>query len=110
MVFAGDLFLRMLKACIIPMIVTSLISSMAAMPGQAAGRMGGVAVAYYLSTTIVAVVIGAVLVSTIRPGEREEVERNDEEKRLIEPVDSLLDLIRWVQYVQFVEKFLAQHA
>ena len=92
----GDLFLRMLKACIIPMIVTSLISSMAAMPGNAAGRMGGVAVAYYLSTTIVAVIIGAVLVTTIRPGEREDLDNSDDEKRLIEPVDSLLDLIRFV--------------
>ena len=86
----------MLKACIIPMIVTSLISSMAAMPGNAAGRMGGVAVAYYLSTTIVAVIIGAVLVTTIRPGEREDLDNSDDEKRLIEPVDSLLDLIRFV--------------
>ena len=86
----------MLKACIIPMIVTSLISSMAAMPGNAAGRMGGVAVAYYLSTTIVAVIIGAVLVTTIRPGEREDLDDYDDEKRLIEPVDSLLDLIRFV--------------
>ena len=94
--FSGDLFLRTLKACIIPMIVTSLISSMAAMPGNAAGRMGGVAVAYYLSTTIVAVIIGAVLVTTIRPGEREDLDNSDDEKRLIEPVDSLLDLIRFV--------------
>ena len=78
------------------MIVTSLISSMAAMPGNAAGRMGGVAVAYYLSTTIVAVIIGAVLVTTIRPGEREDLDNSDDEKRLIEPVDSLLDLIRFV--------------
>ena len=78
------------------MIVTSLISSMAAMPGNAAGRMGGVAVAYYLSTTIVAVIIGAVLVTTIRPGEREDLDDSDDEKRLIEPVDSLLDLIRFV--------------
>ena len=87
----------MLKACIIPMIVTSLISSMAAMPGQAAGRMGGVAVAYYLSTTIVAGFIGAVLVSTIRPGETENLEMYLKEDKLseqFETVDSLLDFLR----------------
>ena len=84
----------MLKCCIIPMIVTSLIASMASMPGRAAGRMGTYAVLYYMITTVMAVLLGILLVTTIRPGEREERDVENKEERLLEPVDSLLDLIR----------------
>ena len=93
--FAGELFLRMLKGCIIPMIVTSLIAGMAAIPGQAAGRMGALAVVYYMTTTFLAVVLGIVLVTSIKPGSREVDESIKEEKdKLLEPVDAILDLFR----------------
>ena len=49
--FPGDLFLRMLKLMIIPLITSSLISGMAAIPSKASGRMGGFAVLYYMITT-----------------------------------------------------------
>ena len=93
--FAGEIFLRMLKCCIIPMIVTSLIAGMAAIPGQAAGRMGALAVIYYMTTTFMAVVLGILLVSTIKPGTREVDESIKEDKdKLLEPIDSILDLFR----------------
>lgn len=95
--FPGQLFLRMLKMMIIPLIVSSLISGMAAIPGKAAGRLGGLAVLYYMATTFLAVLLGILLVSTIQPGNRA-VDRSisEEKDRLVEPVDALLDLIRWV--------------
>lgn len=93
--FAGEIFLRMLKCCIIPMIVTSLIAGMAAIPGQAAGRMGALAILYYMSTTFMAVLLGILLVTTIKPGTREVDESIKEDKdRLLEPIDSILDLFR----------------
>ena len=94
--FAGEIFLRMLKGCIIPMIVTSLIAGMTAIPGQAAGRMGALAVVYYMTTTFLAVILGIVLVTSIKPGSREVDESIKEEKdKLLEPVDAILDLFRF---------------
>ena len=43
------------------MIFTSVLKS-------PAGKIGGVAVAYYLATTLTASILGLVLVSIIRPG------------------------------------------
>ena len=97
--FAGEIFLRMLKCCIIPMIVTSLIAGMAAIPGQAAGRMGALAILYYMTTTFLAVVLGILLVTTIKPGSREVDESIKEDKdKLLEPVDSILDLFRYASH------------
>lgn len=93
--FPGDLLLRMLKCMIIPLIVTSLISGMAAIPGKASGRMGGFAVLYYLITTFMAVLLGILLVATIKPGEKGKKTADGNEDAVVQPVDSLLDLIRF---------------
>ena len=66
--YLGELFLRMLKGCIIPLVVASLIAGMASLQGKAAGRIIGMTFAYYMSTMYIAVIIGIVLVSSIRPG------------------------------------------
>lgn len=92
--FPGKLLLNMLKCMIIPLIVTSLMSGMAALPGKASGKMGGYAVLYYLITTFMAVLLGILLVSTIRPGDKGDKEEDGDADRLVHPVDSLLDLIR----------------
>lgn len=94
--FPGDIFLRMLKACIIPLIVSSLISGMAALPSTAAGRIGGCAMLYYMVTTFVAVILGIILVATIQPGYRgfDSQSVKEQKGQLTEPVDALLDLIR----------------
>ena len=95
--FPGQLLLRMLKMVIIPLIVSSLISGMASIPGKAAGRLGGLAVLYYMLTTFMAVLLGILMVSTIQPGNRgiDKAIKEDKDK-LVEPVDALLDLVRYV--------------
>ena len=70
---------------------------MANLPSQAAGRVGGRAVLYYMLTTILAVLLGILLVTTIKPGSRD----NDEIKRanrdtILKPADAILDLVRYV--------------
>ncbi len=68
---------------------------MAALPGQAAGKLGGRAVLYYMITTFMAVLLGILLVCTIRPGDRgQNVDDWKPRKSLIEPSDALLDLVR----------------
>lgn len=93
--FPGDLLLNMLKMLILPLIVSSLISSLASLEGKASGKMGLRAVVYYLTTTLSAVIIGIILVLTIRPGEKgnSDINRTGEAKKQ-EALDALFDLIR----------------
>ncbi|XP_062587018.1 excitatory amino acid transporter 3-like [Saccostrea cucullata] len=93
--FPGDLLLNMLKMLILPLIVSSLVSSMSGLKAQATGRMGLRTVVYYMLTTFGAVILGIILVSTIRPGHKRDtdIERSGTPKSA-EGVSALLDLIR----------------
>ena len=66
--YIGKLFLQMLKCVIIPLIIPSLISSVGSLDLNLSGRVGGRAVAYYMVTTVFAVILGIILVTTIQPG------------------------------------------
>ena len=86
--YIGEIFLRMLKALILPLIVPSLITAVGSLDMSlsgskssiilqclkeyqltpAVGRVGGRAITYYLTTTMIAVVMGIILVVTIHPG------------------------------------------
>jgi Na+/H+-dicarboxylate symporter len=69
--FPGELFLRMLKLIIFPLIGTSLISGISALGTSGkTGRIMARALAYYLTTTLSAIAVALVLVSTIKPGSR----------------------------------------
>lgn len=95
--YVGDLFLQMLKSLILPLIISSLISAIASLDLSLSGRIAGRAIAYYLTTTFAAVVLGIVLVVSIKPGVGHtgdtDVEE-DEEKRHVLTVDTLLDLVK----------------
>ena len=66
--YIGEIFLRMLKALTLPLIVPSLITAVGSLDMSLSGRVGGRAITYYLTTTMVAVVLGIILVITIHPG------------------------------------------
>ena len=89
--YVGKLFLRMLKALILPLIVPSLIAAVGALDMSLSGKVridylwncfsifqpssvcnvfqvGRRAVGYYMATTVIAVILGIILVSAIRPG------------------------------------------
>ena len=66
--YIGEIFLRMLKALILPLIVPSLITAVGSLDMSLSGKVGLRAVVYYFTTTIVAVILGIVLVVTIHPG------------------------------------------
>lgn len=68
--FLGDLFLRLLKMIIIPIIFTSLVSGVASLgDARHVGRVGLRTVVYYTLTTSLAICVGLVLVNLIRPGD-----------------------------------------
>ncbi|GCC23389.1 hypothetical protein chiPu_0001784 [Chiloscyllium punctatum] len=93
--FPGELLMRMLKMLILPLVVSSLMSGLAALDAKASSRLGLITIAYYLWTTFVAVVIGIIMVSIIHPGGAAQKESIDDSgKPIMSSADALLDLIR----------------
>lgn len=95
--FLGQLFLRMLKGLILPLIISSLVSAIANLDLSLSSKIAARAIAYYLTTTFCSVVLGIVLVVIIRPG----YAFNDDGSASTEitqrstlTADTLLDLIR----------------
>jgi len=65
----GDLFLNALKMTIIPLIVAAVITGVTSMGDvRKLGRVGGLTIIYYASTTALAVLIGLLVVNLIQPG------------------------------------------
>ncbi len=65
----GEVFLRMLKMMVVPVVVTSVMSGILGLGDvRKLGRPGAAAVGYYLATTVMAVVTGLVLVNLVQPG------------------------------------------
>ncbi|XP_041476050.1 excitatory amino acid transporter 1-like [Lytechinus variegatus] len=94
--FPGTIFLNMLKVMIIPLVVTSLIAGMASLDRQASGKLGLRAVLYYFTTTFIAVILGIILVMTIRPGARGSKDDIDSsgDVESVNTADAFLDLLR----------------
>lgn len=65
----GTLFLNALKMIIVPLIVAAVISGVTSMGDvRKLGKVGGLTLLYYASTTALAVLIGLVIVNLIQPG------------------------------------------
>jgi len=65
----GQLFLTALKMLIVPLVVASIITGVAGLGDvRKLGRMGGLAVGYYASTTLIAVSIGLFMANLWQPG------------------------------------------
>ncbi|KAJ8274512.1 hypothetical protein COCON_G00091370 [Conger conger] len=93
--FPGELLMRMLKMLILPLVVSSLMSGLAALDAKCSSRLGIMTISYYLWTTFVAVVVGIVMVSIIHPGGAAQKEDSqDSGKPIMSSADALLDLIR----------------
>lgn len=68
-VFLGTLFLNALKMLIVPLIFSSIICGIGNMGNLGGlGRLGGKTITYYLSTSVVAILIGLLLVNVVEPG------------------------------------------
>jgi len=67
--FMGSLFMNALKMLIVPLIVSSIITGVAGMGnGDAIGRLGWKTLLYYLTTSLLAILTGLVLVNLVSPG------------------------------------------
>uniref|UniRef100_A0A3Q4GLL5 Amino acid transporter n=1 Tax=Neolamprologus brichardi TaxID=32507 RepID=A0A3Q4GLL5_NEOBR len=94
--FPGDILMRMLKMLILPLIISSLITGLAGLDAKSSGRLGTRAMVYYMTTTIIAAILGVILVLVIHPGNPKlkenlgEGEKNDD----VSSLDAFFDLIR----------------
>ncbi|XP_052122875.1 excitatory amino acid transporter-like [Frankliniella occidentalis] len=69
MSFPGEVLMRLLKMMILPLIISSLIAGMAQLDARRSGRMGFRALAYYMVTTVLAAIVGIIVVLVIHPGD-----------------------------------------
>ena len=66
----GTVFLNLLKLIAVPLILASLITGVASLSDvKKLSRIGGKTILIYIGTTVVALVIGLVLVNVLRPGD-----------------------------------------
>lgn len=67
--FAGKLFLNALKMVVVPLIVSAIISGVAAVSDAGGlGRMGLKTLGYYLGTGLIAIVTGLIWINFLSPG------------------------------------------
>ncbi|XP_042360634.1 excitatory amino acid transporter 2-like isoform X1 [Plectropomus leopardus] len=96
--FPGEILMRMLKMLILPLIISSLITGLAGLDARSSGRMGSRAMVYYMSTTVIAAILGVILVLGIHPGNPKlrggsgtsSAPKNQE----VSSLDAFLDLLR----------------
>ena len=67
--FVGTLFLNALKMLIVPLVVSSIIVGIAGIgSGEAFGKLGLKTLAYYLTTSLFAILVGLFMVNLLAPG------------------------------------------
>ena len=67
--FLGELFLNALKMLIVPLIFSSIIVGVAGIGGSGnLGRLGGTTIGYYAMTSLLAIVVGLLVVNLLQPG------------------------------------------
>ena len=67
--FVGTLFLNALKMLIVPLVVSSIIVGIAGIgSGSAFGKLGLRTILYYMTTSLLAILVGLVIVNMIAPG------------------------------------------
>uniref|UniRef100_T1JB98 Amino acid transporter n=1 Tax=Strigamia maritima TaxID=126957 RepID=T1JB98_STRMM len=96
--FPGEVMMRALKMLILPLITSSLITGLAQLDPRSSGRMGSLAFAYYMITTVMAAILGIALVVAIHPGHPELSKNvtgsNREGEESVDTLESILDIIR----------------
>ena len=64
----GDLFVRLLKMIVVPVVFLSLVGGAASISPARIGKIGIKIVLYYMITTVIAVVIGLIFANILKPG------------------------------------------
>ncbi|CAB3992390.1 excitatory amino acid transporter 3 [Paramuricea clavata] len=93
--FPGELFVRMLMLVVLPLIVSSVITSLTMIDRNAAAKIGKRAAVYFLVNSLIAtslaVVLGGVM---IKPRAHEVQEEDMNPKTGSSPIYAILDMLR----------------
>ena len=98
--FPAELVVRWTTMLALPLITTSLISSVPELDRHTSGKLGGTMFAYYMYTTIMAVAEGVMFVVLIKPGGRYEDQpsnstpKTNDDVTTEQQVDAFLDMMR----------------
>ncbi|KAK5855825.1 hypothetical protein PBY51_007466 [Eleginops maclovinus] len=92
--FPGDVLMRMLQMVAVPLIVTSVITGVSGLSVNISRKIAMRAAMYFVGTTLISVIIGLVLVLSVRPGAAYTVEKEETEDENFSTIDALLDLVR----------------
>ena len=95
----GDLFMKLLRMIIVPLVLTSIISGVASVGGgRALGRLFSKTMGYYMLSSLLAAITGLAMVNLIRPGENANMtaavqEELPELATPSSPVELLVDIV-----------------
>ena len=68
-VMAADIFMRLLKMLIVPLVLSSIVTGVAGIAGgKEFGRLGAKTLGYYLTTSMLAIVTGLLVINLTQPG------------------------------------------
>lgn len=92
--WAGDIFLRALKMIIIPLIFSSIFLGVSGMKqSRDLGRIAGKTFAFYAGTTLIACIVGLVMVNLFKPGADTQIILQEEATGLATTELSFIDQI-----------------
>ncbi len=95
----GDLFMKLLRMIIVPLVLTSIISGVASVGGgRALGRLFSKTLGYYVLSSFLAAFVGLLMVNLIRPGVGANLAGTDQEtlpelSTPDSPIQLLLDIV-----------------
>ena len=67
--YPGELFMRLLKLMILPLVIASLITGCASLNAKMSGMIAVRTIFYFLSTSLIAAILGLIMVVAIHPGD-----------------------------------------
>ncbi|XP_067667908.1 excitatory amino acid transporter-like [Haliotis asinina] len=92
----GEVLMRMFKLLLLPLVTSSMVSGVANL-NQSGGKLGIMALAYYICTTVIATVLGIGLALSVRPGQVMKANSSSKvvhDEPLPDTTDTILDLLR----------------
>ena len=69
--YPGELFMRLLKLMILPLVIASLVTGSASLNAKMSGMIAFRTILYFLITSLLSATVGLVLVVSIEPGKLE---------------------------------------
>ena len=90
----AKLFLRLLRMAIMPLIITSIISGVLSIGAERGlGRLGTKTFLYYITSSVLAIITGQILVNIFRPGVGSNIKLNDVPEVIGAADQSISDLL-----------------